>query len=350
MDSSAHLFVALLRNRLRSRYSVIVAWGLLQEPGYEFFPCCIVILLGHDFAMVRVFVVQPGIDYGKYRAPAIMRGRHHDAGLIFKHDLGGGLYRNSARIFHVECMRVVKDRATAATYRNVTGRKLITDDMAQEYIVEVDAETVGDQIKVRNVRIGRIIFHQDENASLFYPFGDLLRVLRLHVMRMRILCGIIRGDDDVKLGAFEPVRRRSLIQRIEGCTVACEDVSKDGEAAIAIVIPFVMEVFFLSCRIRSPLTVEPCVDHHRLAACSTRGWSQFHLRARQQKGAYSLWIVTDDWRAYIVGIRSIVIGRAAKPDASHRAGHGYRSAIIGLDEMAQNSLPGARRVLGKVLR
>src|SRR3984893_15127374 len=142
-------------------------------------------------------------------------------------------------------MRVVKNGA-AATYRNVTGRELIADDMALEYIVEVDAETVGDQIKVRNVRVGRIIFHQDENASLFYPFGDLLRVLRLHVMRMRILRGIIRGDDDVKRGGFEPVRRRSLIQRIEGCTVASEDVSKDGEAAIAIVIPFVMKVFFLS--------------------------------------------------------------------------------------------------------
>src|ERR1700733_5267062 len=147
MDSSAHLFVALLRNRLRSRYSVSVAWGLLQEPSYEFFPCCIVILLGHDFAMVRVFVVQPGIDYGKYRPPAILRGRHRDAGLIFQHDLGGGPQRNSARIFHIERMRVVKDGAAAATYWNVTGGKLITDDMALEYIVEVDAETIGDQIK-----------------------------------------------------------------------------------------------------------------------------------------------------------------------------------------------------------
>ena len=94
MDSSARLFVALLRNYLRLRYSVIVPWGLLQEPGDEFFPCCIVILLGQDFAMVRVFVVQPGIDYGKDRAPAILRGRHHDAGLIFQQSLGGGLQRN----------------------------------------------------------------------------------------------------------------------------------------------------------------------------------------------------------------------------------------------------------------
>ena len=58
-----------------------------------------------------------------------------------------------------------------------------------------------------NVGVGRVVIHEDENAALLHPFGYLLRIPGLHVMRSGILYRNIGRDDDVVLRVLQLVLR-----------------------------------------------------------------------------------------------------------------------------------------------
>ena len=142
-----------------------------------------------------------------------------------------------------------------------------------------------------NIGIRRVVLHLNQNATLLHPCCNLFRVLRLHIMRMRVLRRNIRRDNDVKLCMPETLQCWSLVERIERCTVACEDMSEDGETAVAVVVPFIVEVCFFPGGIQPLLTVEPGVDQNRFAVSKTCIWRKLHLRASQQECADSLGIV-----------------------------------------------------------
>jgi hypothetical protein len=76
---------------------------------------------------------------------------------------------------------------------------LLAQNMMAENSVEMNTESIGEKIQVRDVGIGGIVFHQNQNPAMVNPRRDFFSILVGHVMRVRVLDRNVRRDDQIEL-------------------------------------------------------------------------------------------------------------------------------------------------------
>src|ERR1700733_461204 len=166
-----------------------------------------------------------------------------------------------------------------------------------KHIVEMNAESIGQKIQVRDVGIERIIFQQNQYAPLLDPRGDLSSVLIGYVVRFWILYGNVRRRDDIELRVGQLLLCWGRRKRRRVRPVAAEDVAQQRIAAVAPVRPLVMKIVDLARGILASLAVVPSVKRDRLSAPERRSRFVILFRCGKKKRAQFLdFTVVRGWR------------------------------------------------------
>jgi hypothetical protein len=91
-----------------------------------------------------------------------------------------------------------------------------------------------------------------------------------------------------------------------------EEMAKQRVAAVALVVPLVVEVDLLAECVGALLAVEPGVQQHRLAAARVSHSVRSPSPRWPEKRAHALGIVGADLLADVVGVASVAVGIAAQ--------------------------------------
>jgi hypothetical protein len=83
----------------------------------------------------------------------------------------------------------VEDRPRAI-HRNPTRRQVVADHMMAESLIEMNTKYIRKQIRVLNIRVSRIVFHENKHAAFLDPPGDPVCIPRLEIMGIGFLAGM----------------------------------------------------------------------------------------------------------------------------------------------------------------